>query len=115
VSLLLSDVNGITAVLIDNANQLKTLGYSRSLEQEADDKGLELMQAQGLDSQGMVDLFRHLQKVTASKTEVPEIISTHPDIENRIRNVKSKQVKPSKMKIDDSALQKIWESLEAEY
>ncbi len=115
VSLVLSDVNGITAVLIDNANQLKSLGYSRSLEQEADDKGLALMQAQGLDSQGMVDLFRHLQKVTASKTEVPEIISTHPDIENRIRNVKSKQVKPSKMKIDDSALQKIWESLEAEY
>jgi predicted Zn-dependent protease len=115
VSLLLSDVNGITAVLIDNANQLKSLGYSRSLEQEADDKGLALMQDKGIDAQGMIDLFKHLKSATASKTEIPEIISTHPDIENRIKQVQSKRVKPRKLQVDDAKLQQIWHALEADY
>jgi predicted Zn-dependent protease len=115
VSLVLSDVNGITAVLIDNANQLKSLGYSRSLEQEADDKGLALMQEKGINPQGMIDLFKHLKSATASKTEIPEIISTHPDIENRIKHVQSKGVKPRKLQVDDAKLQQIWESLAADY
>ena len=115
VSLLLSDVNGVTAVLIDNANQLKTLGYSRSLEQEADDKGFEILQSKQLSTQGMIDLFTHLKNATANKTEVPEIISTHPDIENRIKQVKQKRAATQAVVLEHPALQRIWEALEAAY
>lgn len=115
VSLLLSDVNGITAVLIDNANQLKTLGYSRSLEQEADDKGFEILQSKQLSTQGMIDLFVHLKNATANKNEVPEIISTHPDIEHRIKQVKQKRAATQAVVLEHPALERIWEELEAAY
>ena len=48
ISLVLSDVNGIMAVLLQNADNLKSLSYSRKLEQEADEKGMTLMQKAGL-------------------------------------------------------------------
>jgi predicted Zn-dependent protease len=76
VSLLLSDVNGIMAVLADNAQQLHSLSYSRKFEQEADEQGLKILMDNQVDPNGMVQLFEHLEK--ESKFSIPKIISSHP-------------------------------------
>ncbi len=76
VSLLLTDVNGITSVLADNVHQLHSLSYSRKFEQEADEKGLEILFNNQLNPKGMVRLFERLNEAT--KFSVPEIISSHP-------------------------------------
>lgn len=86
ISIIFSDANGLANLVIDNANQLQNLSYSRELEHEADENGLTILEANQLNSKGMIDLFKTLQK--ENKIQVNEMISTHPDLENRILFVK---------------------------
>lgn len=76
VSLLFSDVNGVMAVLADNAQQLHSLSYSRGFEQEADEQGLKILMDNKINPNGMVNLFEQLEK--ESKISIPKIISSHP-------------------------------------
>lgn len=85
VSILFSDVNGVASVVVDNANQLRNLSYSRELETEADNHGLQLLKENKISAAGMKALFEQLKKESGG-IEVSEIISTHPDLDNRIKN-----------------------------
>ncbi len=76
VSLLFSDVNGIIAVLADNAQQLHSLSYSRGFEQEADEEGLKILMDNKINPNGMVKLFEQLEK--ENKISIPKILSSHP-------------------------------------
>jgi Zn-dependent protease with chaperone function len=82
ISIIFSDANGLANLVIDNANQLQNLSYSRELEHEADENGLAILQANRINPEGMIDLFKTLK--AENKIQVNEIISTHPDLENRI-------------------------------
>lgn len=62
ISLIFYDVNAIASILIDNANMLTNLHYSRGLEQEADENGLKMMLERGIDPQGMIQLFETLKE-----------------------------------------------------
>jgi predicted Zn-dependent protease len=62
LSLLLNDINGIVAIVADNSNALANLTYSRELEAEADSKGMDVLQSDGISLYGFVDLFKLLQK-----------------------------------------------------
>jgi len=84
VSLLLSDVNGIMAVLADNAQQLHSLSYSRKFEQEADEQGLKILMDNNVDPKGMLSLFEQLEKKDFS---IPKILSTHPLTEERKEDI----------------------------
>ncbi len=82
LSVLLGDVSGVTAVLVQNAESLKSLQYSRKLEEEADRYGMELMARAGIDPQGMPDLLRKLETF---RDDAPlEMISSHPLLKHRI-------------------------------
>lgn len=83
ISLVLGDVNGITAVLADHANSLNSLSYSRSLEEEADLYGMQLMVANGVDPKGMVGLMEVLE-ASHGDSFVPEFLSSHPVTSDRI-------------------------------
>jgi predicted Zn-dependent protease len=85
VSLLFSDVNGIMAVLADNAQQLHSLSYSRSFEQEADEQGLDILMSNHLNPKGMITLFEQLEH--ESDFAMPEILSTHPLTDERKNNI----------------------------
>ncbi len=85
ISVVFSDVNGIGHVLVENAHQLRNLSYSRELETEADNNGLQILQRNNISATGMKDLFAQLKKESGG-VEVSEIISTHPDLDNRIQN-----------------------------
>jgi len=86
LSVIFGDMSGVGGVLIENAHQLRNLGYSRELETEADNHGLEVLQQNNINYMGMVDLFELLKK-ESNGVHVNELISTHPDLDIRIRNV----------------------------
>ncbi len=76
VSFIFTDINGIMAVLADNAHRLHSLSYSRTFEQEADEQGLQILIDNHVDPNGMLQLFEQLEK--AASVSVPKILSTHP-------------------------------------
>jgi beta-barrel assembly-enhancing protease len=88
-SLVFQDVNGITAVLVDNASSLQQLSYNRAFESEADDLALQLIVENDVDPKGMSALFSHL-KADEEVMSVPEFLSTHPNLNNRIEVLKEK-------------------------
>ncbi|MBK8142686.1 MAG: M48 family metallopeptidase [Chitinophagaceae bacterium] len=62
IGLLFGSFGSVTSVLIDHADDLKSLTYSRKLEKEADIKGLEILLQRKIDPKGFEDLFHHLKE-----------------------------------------------------
>jgi predicted Zn-dependent protease len=85
VSLLFSDVNGVVAVLADNAQLLHSLSYSRVFEQKADELGLKILIENKLNPNGMVELFEQLEK--ESEIAIPKMMSSHPLTKDRMENM----------------------------
>jgi beta-barrel assembly-enhancing protease len=86
ISALFSDVNGIIAVVADNANQLRMLSYSRGFEEEADNYGWQILKNNKINPQGLVTLFSHLKDKNSN--EIPDFLSTHPLTDKRISDMK---------------------------
>ncbi len=95
VSLVLGDVGGATAIVFQNINAFQGLEYSRSMEKEADVRGLEVMQKSGINPDGMIQLFHTISADDESATEeegakakdLSEFVSTHPLTKNRIEYI----------------------------
>lgn len=86
-SVVLGDVSGISGAVLSNAETLNGLRYSRSLEAEADQKGMELMVANKINVNGMQQLMQILQK----EENLPEglsFLSDHPLTKQRIEAAK---------------------------
>jgi Zn-dependent protease with chaperone function len=83
LGLLFGRFGSVTAVLVDHADNLKSLKYSRSLEKEADMEGLEILRQRKIDPKGFEDLFENL-KEAARGSILPEFLGSHPDIDKRI-------------------------------
>lgn len=63
-------------------------GYTRELESEADQVGLDLMAKANYDSTEALRLFEHLkQDIAAEGIEKPFFFGTHPNVQQRIENV----------------------------
>jgi len=86
ISAVLSDVNGIMAIIGDNVHNLQTLSYSRQFERQADEQGTNLMIMNGINPTGMVELFTRLH--SSEKVVVPAFMSSHPITTDRIVDIK---------------------------
>jgi beta-barrel assembly-enhancing protease len=86
ISLLLGDAGAVSTVLVGNAEHLKNLSYSRSLEKEADEDGAKLLAQRNIDCQGFVRLFQFLKKEIKG-LQPSEWLSSHPELDNRIKNI----------------------------
>jgi predicted Zn-dependent protease len=86
LSIIFGDMSGVGGVLIENAHELRNLSYNRDLETEADNHGLKILEQNNISNQGMIDLFELLKK-ESNGLQVNELISTHPDLDSRIKNV----------------------------
>lgn len=82
VSVLFGDINGVTAIIGENAHLFSQLSYTRSLEKEADIFGIEIMRANNLDLNGMPQLFQILKD--ESEVDIPTYLSNHPMLKDRI-------------------------------
>jgi Zn-dependent protease with chaperone function len=62
------------------------LSYSRDMEREADQRGIELLQQAGIRADGMSAFFEVIKKDVEDSvlSDLPEFLSTHPDLEARI-------------------------------
>lgn len=87
VTLLFGTDNGVISTLASNADALKGLEYSRSLETEADDGGMALMRRSGIDPAGMLKLMDQL-KASSPSDDTPGFMSTHPVFEERMENIR---------------------------
>jgi len=85
-TLLLGDMDVAGGILLRNADNLKHLSYSRHLETEADEYGAHLLAQQNVSCNGFIRLFELLKKETGT-VQSNEWFSSHPDLDNRIRNI----------------------------
>ncbi len=108
IGLLFGSFGSVTSVLIDHADDLKSLTYSRKLEKEADTEGLAILLQRKIDPKGFEDLFHHL-KEAAPSSELPEFLGSHPDVEKRISYIKESS-KNATIAVDQR-LQSIFEKI----
>lgn len=108
LSLIFGRMGSVTSVLVNHADDLKSLTYSRNLEKEADLEGLSLLTNRKIDPRGFTALFRHL-KAAAPAASGPEFLASHPDIDKRIAYIQeqSKDVVAE----PNASLQQIFEQL----
>lgn len=87
LALLFGKMGSVTSVLISQADNLKSLTYSRKLEKEADMQGAELLIKRNIDPRGFIGLFNRLKESTTAGS-LPEFLASHPDIDKRIESIK---------------------------
>ena len=110
ISAVLSDVNGIMAIIADNAHNLNSLSYSRKYEREADLNGTALMIQNNIDPDGMLKLFDRLQE--DNTFSVPEFLSSHPITNDRIQYI-GEYIQDQKYEIKhNEALSELFEELQ---
>lgn len=89
LGLLFGRFGSVTSVLVDHADNIKSLKYSRRLEKEADMDGLAILTKREIDPQGFIDLFTHL-KEAAPQSSLPEFLGSHPDVDKRIEYIRER-------------------------
>ena len=81
--------------LLQNTIGYKTMiaciqGYSRELETQADSYGFNIMMKNGYDPNKGIKIYYQLLKETRhNEKKIPYFFSSHPRMENRIKNLKS--------------------------
>jgi hypothetical protein len=108
LGLLFGKFGSVTSVMVDQADNLKSLTYSRRLEKEADLEGLALLKERKIESNGFTDLFHHL-KESGPGSSMPEFLASHPDIDNRITYIKEEAA--GYTAIENSSLKSIFEKI----
>ena len=86
-TLLIGDISVAGTVLLQNADDLKQLSYSRELETESDEQGARLLADRNISCNGFVGLFQLLKKET-NGADTYEWFNSHPDLEKRIQHIK---------------------------
>ena len=89
ISGLFGDISGISAGILDQANQLKQLRYSRELETEADQHGVDFMIKYKVSPAGMISLMQILDAEGEKQDGFMNYLSTHPETKERINTLKS--------------------------
>jgi beta-barrel assembly-enhancing protease len=85
IAVVFGDASGTASILASNADALNRLRYSRSLEEEADSKGMDLLVANGIPADGMKQLMQTLQQAEAGNPGMPSFLSSHPLTAERLQ------------------------------
>ena len=94
VQSLLGDLTGIAAVVANGGLNLATLRFSRDFERDADDAGLDLLLAAGIDPHGLPQFLEKLQAIQEdsplSALPAVDFLSTHPNSTERIQRLEDR-------------------------
>jgi beta-barrel assembly-enhancing protease len=110
LALVFGNDGGIVNVVVDNADEMKNLEYSRDSETEADTYGLKLMAKSGLDMEGMIRLMELLDRESTG-VKINSLLRTHPEIADRIKNIKKQIPLIDPVKRDNPELKKIFHEI----
>ncbi|MCW3106340.1 MAG: exported zinc metalloprotease YfgC precursor, partial [Segetibacter sp.] len=83
ISIVFGDASGISGAIAGHAETLNGLRYSRSLEAEADEKGMNLMLQNKINVNGMRQLMQMLQQEDKLPGSLA-FLSTHPLTKERV-------------------------------
>ncbi len=108
LGLLFGKFGAVSSVLVRQADHIKSLTYSRSLEKEADVEGLRILLQRKIDPGGFTRLFRHLEE-SAEGMQMPEFLASHPDLEKRILYIRAASA--GAVMEENKVLQSIYEQL----
>jgi beta-barrel assembly-enhancing protease len=109
VSAILGDVNGVMAVIGENANNLQSLSFSRDFEHQADLEGYKILVANKINPKGMSDLFSRLQE--NESFSLPEFLSSHPVTKERISFIRSLLKSEKYQTIENTHLKSLFQSI----
>jgi predicted Zn-dependent protease len=86
----ISPVQTVARLLGATGSMAAVTGYTRELESEADQVGLDLMAKANYDSKQALKLFEHLkQEIEAEEVKEPFFFGTHPHVQQRLNNVQN--------------------------
>jgi predicted Zn-dependent protease len=88
ISAVSGDVTGSMLYGVKIARTLAMLNYSRQDEEAADDGGMKMLIAANLDPEAMIHFFE-IMKEKNLNLKMPQYISTHPDLDERISRLKT--------------------------
>jgi predicted Zn-dependent protease len=88
VAALAGDVSGVAAFGLDAARNLGLLRYSRSNEDEADEAGMRMILAAGIDPGGMIAFYGVLADEGAAVPRSVTYLSTHPATADRVERLR---------------------------
>ena len=111
ISLVFGDAGSLGNVLINRADDIYQLGFSRSMEKEADLEGLQIMAHNRVDTQGMLGLMQRLQEEEKKHnvSSVSSYLNSHPMTEERIAYIKENSTNNSG--IHNNALYNAWRQI----
>jgi len=95
VNLLIGDISGLIAVVLENGGSLLSLKFSKDMEIEADKSGVRLMEDAGVNINGLISFLKKILKEEEKMMEkisidgevaekIMPLFSTHPATKDRI-------------------------------
>ena len=105
ITALTGDVTGAMAYGLESARVLGQLRYSRTAEAEADERGIKLVIAAGLDPTGMIDFFETLERKGKDPAGLLKYLSSHPgsaDRATRLRQLAAGAPPPRRAALEPS-------------
>ena len=86
VSVVLNDISGIFSIVVENAEGLRTMHFSRGIEKSADEEGMKILVKNNIHPLAMKKLMERLKE---NSPEIPEVLSfmqSHPATDERIKH-----------------------------
>ncbi|MFO7569362.1 MAG: M48 family metallopeptidase [Smithellaceae bacterium] len=88
ISAIIGDVSGAAVYGVVAARTLTTLSYSRRSEREADEEGMKMFIAAGLDPRAMIRFYKTMEE-DPGQISIPQYLSTHPQTGERIERLRN--------------------------
>lgn len=112
MSAFFGDISGLASFGLEAAQTLALLRYSRAHETDADEEGLKMLQAGGIDGTGMITFFETLSAKAERERGFLNFLSSHPDTQERIERLKSlvrqaKQAPAARLSYDWAEVKKL--------
>jgi predicted Zn-dependent protease len=102
--------NPASAALRDLLRDAAFLSFSRGVESRADSDALDYLAAAGLPAASFADALGKIHAVAGAAERLPEILSSHPDIEGRIEAARARAAElpaaVESIKVDWAALRR---------
>lgn len=102
------DLTGLAGIILENANSIQNLSYSRKFEHEADQDAVTILLDRKIGLTGMLDLFKVFLNIGNKGLAVPEFLSTHPVTEDRIKYIESRMAKNESETIEHQELKQLF-------
>jgi predicted Zn-dependent protease len=97
LSTAIGDIGAISGVILNGGGKLLELENSRGHEKDADEVGWDYLIQANINPRGLIDCFKTMKDNSpAIASEIPDFLSTHPALGNRIEYLEKKWEKLEK-------------------